>query len=63
FHKPSGAWWAADERLFHRFAVRPRYRTRSLLLVGLGLAGLAGLSLLLRRRGATSTPDLAREAS
>ena len=50
FHKPSGAWWAVDERLFHRFAVRPRHRTPSLLLVGLGLAGLAGLSLLRRRR-------------
>ncbi len=54
FHKPSGAWWAVDERLFHRFAVRPRHRAPGLLLVGLGLAGLAGLSFLRRRRGAAS---------
>lgn len=55
FHKPSGAWWAADERRFHRFAVRPRRRAASLLVVGLGLASLAGLSLLRLRRGAAPT--------
>jgi len=65
FHKPSGAWWAVDERLFHRFAVRPRHRTRNMLLVGLGLAGLAGPALLKRRRGAPLTPgpNLANEAA
>ncbi|UTP38193.1 hypothetical protein M9M90_13295 [Phenylobacterium sp. LH3H17] len=45
FHKPSGAWWAAGQGLFHRFAVRPRYRARTALVFGLGVAGLAALRL------------------
>jgi hypothetical protein len=41
FHKPSGAWWAADGTLFHRFLVgRDRPRTTRILL-GLGITALA----------------------
>lgn len=55
FHKASGAWWAVEQRLFHRFAVRPRHRARNALLLGLGLAGLVALGLRdLARRPANS---------
>lgn len=58
FHKASGAWWAAEEGLFHRFAVRPRHRTRAVLALGLGVAGLAalGLAKATRRPGASKSP-------
>lgn len=55
FHKASGAWWAVEQRLFHRFAVRPRHRAPTALLLGLGLAGLAGLAAL-RFRAVAAKP-------
>lgn len=45
FHKPSGAWWATEQRQFHRFAVRPRHRARSGLMLELGPTGVAALWL------------------
>jgi hypothetical protein len=54
FHKPSRAWWAVSGAEFHRFVVRPRRRAPSILVVGLGIAGLAALTtfgLSGRRRG------------
>ncbi|WP_372781925.1 hypothetical protein [Phenylobacterium sp.] len=42
FHKPSGAWWAADGELFHRFQVAGDRRVRATpVLLGLGVAALA----------------------
>lgn len=51
FHKPSGAWWAADDGLFHRFQVAPDRRGRP-ILVGLGITalGLAAIGAVLRSR-------------
>lgn len=46
FHKPSGAWWASDGELFHRFAVHAgRRRASTPVLIGAGVAGVAGLAL------------------
>lgn len=62
FHKPSGAWWAADDERFHRFVVHAGRRggTTVLLLVS-GLAGLAALTLA-RRRSHPGTPRAHRAA-
>ena len=51
FHKPSGAWWGADDDCFHRFMVHAGRQdaTAALVLVS-GLAGLAALALVRRRR-------------
>lgn len=51
YHKPSRAWWAADEGEFHRYVVHPDRRRGAALLVASGLAGVA-IGLLSRpRRG------------
>jgi hypothetical protein len=42
FHKPSGAWWGADDGKFHRFLVAPDRRARAgQMALGLGAAVLA----------------------
>ena len=49
FHKPSGAWWSADDTHFHRFVVhagRRLRRPRKAILLGSGLAGAAAMALL-----------------
>ncbi|MFI4967057.1 MAG: hypothetical protein ACHP9T_17030 [Caulobacterales bacterium] len=55
FHKPSGAWWAADNKRFHRFVVHTGRRRGAtglplavLAVAGVAALGLAGLGL--RRR-------------
>jgi hypothetical protein len=53
FHKPSGAWWAVEDNLFHRFLVAGDRRVRAApVLVGLGVAALAltALGAALRKR-------------
>jgi hypothetical protein len=47
FHKPSGAWWAADGGEFHRFVVHTGRRGRgaALPVAVLAMAGVAVLSL------------------
>ena len=55
FHKPSGAWWATEEKLFHRFLVATGRRRRAApLLVGIGVTALAlaalGAALRARRK-------------
>lgn len=58
FHKPSGAWWAADGALFHRFVVGADRAGRTApILVGLGVGALALTALgaaLRARRGRVS---------
>jgi hypothetical protein len=56
FHKPSGAWWAADGQDFHRFVVHTGRRDRRskaplvvLAVAGVTLLGLAGLGMRRRR--------------
>ena len=50
FHKPSGAWWGADEALFHRFAIHTRgHRRRVAFLAVAGLAALVAAGLARRR--------------
>jgi hypothetical protein len=49
FHKPSGAWWGADDTHFHRFVVhagRQRRRRAKATLIGSGAAGVAALALV-----------------
>jgi hypothetical protein len=47
FHKPSGAWWGADQTFFHRFVVHAgRRRSAAGLLALSGLLGLIALRLL-----------------
>jgi hypothetical protein len=48
FHKPSGAWWGAEDTHFHRFVVHAgrRPRTGRAVLIGSGVAGVAALALL-----------------
>ena len=42
FHKPSGAWWGADDGKFHRFLVAPERRpSGGQVALGLGAALLA----------------------
>jgi hypothetical protein len=42
FHKPSGAWWAAEGADFHRFLVAPDRRRRAApVILGLGALALA----------------------
>ena len=59
FHKPSGAWWGADETHFHRFVVHTGRRGggTALPLAMLAVAGVAAVSLfgLGRRRKAPRT--------
>ena len=56
FHKPSGAWWGADETTFHRFVVHPRRRRRTAapILIASGLAGLLAVALVRRGRSGKS---------
>lgn len=50
FHKPSGAWWGADDAMFHRFVVHAgRRRGAGTVLLLSGLAGLLALGLASRR--------------
>jgi hypothetical protein len=58
FHKPSGAWWAANGQDFHRFVVHTGRRDRRskaplvvLAVAGVTLLGLAGLGMRRRRPG------------
>ena len=48
FHQPSGAWWAADDRSFHRFVVHPDRHYGRTVLIASGLLGL-GLALMHQR--------------
>jgi len=50
FHKPSGAWWGVADGRFHRFMVTSRRPRRSSILVGVGVLGLAALTLARSRR-------------
>ncbi|MBS0331615.1 MAG: hypothetical protein JSS35_02500 [Proteobacteria bacterium] len=43
FHKPSGAWWAAEGERFHRFAVRPQRPANPSLILGSGLVALGAV--------------------
>ena len=64
FHKPSGAWWGADDMLFHRFVVHagPR-KSGGAILVLSSLAGLIALGLLNQRRhGQSRRGRVARKA-
>jgi hypothetical protein len=57
YHKPSRAWWGADETTFHRFRVRSGpSRAASAVLLGSGLAAVAALAVGagLRRRARRS---------
>jgi hypothetical protein len=50
FHKPSGAWWGADEALFHRFVVHAgQRRAAGAVLLLSGLAGLLALGVARHR--------------
>ena len=53
FHKPSGAWWAAEGGRFHRFVIGNRGRASATLVAGIGLAGVvagaAGLAFAQQR--------------
>jgi len=51
YHKPSRAWWAAEEGEFHRFLVHPDRRPGAALLLASGLAGAAIALLHQRSRG------------
>jgi hypothetical protein len=56
FHKPSRAWWAAEEAWFHRFVVhvaRKRGGASLALLVASGLVGLIAFAGARRRRAKT----------
>lgn len=56
FHKPSGAWWGADETRFHRFVVHAgRRRSGAGVVVASGLLGLA-LAVFLRGRARHRRP-------
>ncbi|THD78508.1 MAG: hypothetical protein E7812_10970 [Phenylobacterium sp.] len=48
FHKPSGAWWGADDGAFHRFVVHPDRHYGRTVLIASGLVGL-GIALLHQR--------------
>jgi hypothetical protein len=53
FHKPSGAWWAVEGGLFHRFLVAGDRRVQAApVLVGLGVTALAltALGAALRKK-------------
>jgi hypothetical protein len=58
FHKPSGAWWAADGADFHRFVVHTGRRDHGsktplvvLAVAGVTLLGLVTLGMRKRRPG------------
>ncbi|HEX7885874.1 MAG TPA: hypothetical protein VF474_07845 [Phenylobacterium sp.] len=60
FHKPSGAWWGADDTRFHRFVVHAGRRRRAAgVVVASGLVGLALAALLSRRRARRRPPGQA----
>ena len=48
FHKPSGAWWGADDTHFHRFRVHlGRGRAPGgAMLIGSSVAGVAAIALV-----------------
>ena len=51
FHKPSAAWWGADETHFHRFVVHVgRRRTGGAVLLLSSVAGLLAFGFLRQRR-------------
>lgn len=49
FHKPSGAWWAAEGALFHRFVVRAGSGRGAGVLAALALAGIAAVAIAGRK--------------
>jgi len=51
FHKPSGAWWAADGEMFHRFMVGPNARATGGAILAVALAGLAAVAISQRKSG------------
>ena len=56
FHKPSGAWWGADEGKFHRFLVAPERRAHAgQIALGLGAAVLAIAAVGAARRNRRSS--------
>jgi len=58
FHKPSGAWWGADEALFHRFVIHARrHRGPVLMLAAAGVAGLVAAGLARRRAARAGAQD------
>jgi hypothetical protein len=57
FHKPSGAWWGSDGDRFHRFVVHVGRGRTGAVLVGAGLAGVAGLALVGWLRAGRRKPD------
>jgi hypothetical protein len=59
FHKPSRAWWGADETHFHRYAVHgPRARPALVLMLVSAAAAATALAVTRRsRRRADRTRD------
>jgi len=56
FHKPSGAWWGADETSFHRFRVQRAQPAPGLVFALVSAAaGLAVWSALRERRARRTT--------
>jgi hypothetical protein len=57
FHKPSGAWWAADDTSFHRFPVHIGrvHLKRAGPMIGLALVTLAAVALRRSQRRAGPT--------
>jgi len=51
FHKPSGAWWAADGEMFYRFMVGPNARATGGAILAVALAGLAAVAISQRKSG------------
>jgi hypothetical protein len=46
FHKPSGAWWGADQQRFHRFVVHAGRRRSVARPLGVAILGVAVLALI-----------------
>jgi hypothetical protein len=46
FHKPSGAWWGADQQYFHRVVVHAGRRRSMARPLGVAILGVAALALI-----------------